>query len=42
MIGLLIFSICVAMLLGPIDLLAFISLITDMTSFSEAGLGKMS
>ena len=28
------------MLLGPVDLLVFISLITDITSFSEAGFMK--
>ena len=40
MIWLLVFSICVGMLLGPVDLLVFISLITDNTSFSEAGFMK--
>ena len=40
MILLLIFSICDRVLLGPIDLLVFISLITDMTSFLVAGFKK--
>ena len=37
MIWLLIFSIYVGILLGPVDFLVLISLITDLTSFSEAG-----
>ena len=40
MICLLIFSICVVMLFRPVDLLVFISLIRDMTSFSVAGFRK--
>ena len=39
-IWLLIFSIWVDMLLGPVDFLVFISLITDMTSFLVAGFRK--
>ena len=42
MILLFIFSICIGMLLGHIDLLAFTSLITDMTSFLVAGFRKIS
>ena len=36
----LIFSIWVDMLLGPVDFVVFISLITDMTSFLVAGFRK--
>ena len=37
MIWLLIFSICDGMLLGPVDLLVLISLITNTASFSVVG-----